>query len=76
VQDNGGDAWPAFSPDGLSLLVGSMETGQVSLWRVNLDDVIRTICSRTWLDLTPDERLQYDIQDEAPSCPALTSSSL
>jgi WD40 repeat protein len=65
----GGESWPAFSPDGQWLAVGSLDSGQVLLWRVSLDDVIAEICARPWLDITPEERAQYGILDDAPSCP-------
>jgi WD40 repeat protein len=68
AMNKGGESWPAFSPDGQWLAVGSMEDGQVLLWRVSFEDVIAATCAHPWLDITPEERAQYGILDDAPSC--------
>lgn len=69
-QENGSNTWPAFSADGQILLVGSLEQNQVTLWRLSLPEVIEMLCDRPWLDVTPEERAQYGILDNAPTCSA------
>jgi WD40 repeat protein len=58
----------AFSPDGRHILTGSYD-GTVRMWDVDVQDSIRTVCRRLVRDLTEDERVQYGIADETPTCP-------
>jgi WD40 repeat protein len=72
ILDNGRDAdlyWAEFSPDGQFVVTGAALEDRVDLWRVNLDDVIASLCARNPLDLTPEERTQYGITDSDPICP-------
>jgi WD40 repeat protein len=59
----------AFSPDGKYLLTAS-EDNSARLWQVDLHDTIRDVCALLTRDLTGDERLQFDISDQKPTCPA------
>ena len=41
------------------------------LWeRPDLEDTIRAVCTTLTRDLTPEERIQFDISDQNPTCPA------
>ncbi len=58
-----------FSPDGKYLLTAS-EDNTARLWQVDLHDTIRDVCALLTRDLTDEERLQFDISDQKPTCPA------
>jgi WD40 repeat protein len=58
----------AFSPDGKFVLTVSAD-GTARLWDANYHDAIRFACSRLVRDLTSDERAQYGITDDEPTCP-------
>jgi serine/threonine protein kinase/WD40 repeat protein len=64
-----------FSPNGQFIVAANGGTNTemrqpfVNVWRVDLDTVIANYCARSPLDLTPDERTQYGITDDAPICP-------
>jgi WD40 repeat protein len=57
-----------FSPDGKYILTAS-EDGTARLWLTDLQETIRAICSLLTRDLTPEERLQFNISDQDPTCP-------
>jgi WD40 repeat protein/transcriptional regulator with XRE-family HTH domain len=59
----------AFSPDGKQILAANNDS-TVRLWPTDYHDSIRVICAELTRDLTPDERSQYGITDQGPSCPA------
>ena len=40
------------------------------LWYTDYHDTIRYLCGLLTRDLTPDERTQYGIADQGPTCPA------
>jgi hypothetical protein len=43
--------------------------GIVRLWHADLNDAIADLCSRVQRDFTPEERVQYGIPDDGPTCP-------
>jgi len=59
----------AFSPDGKYILTASNDN-TARLWLTDLHETIRAVCALLTRDLTPDERVQFDISDQEPTCPA------
>ena len=57
-----------FSPDGKYILTASSD-GIARLWLTDLSDTIHTICTLLPRDLTPAERIQFNISDQGPTCP-------
>jgi WD40 repeat protein/transcriptional regulator with XRE-family HTH domain len=58
----------AFSPDG-KVIVTASEDGTVRLWDVDYHDTMRYLCSHLLRDFTDEERRQYNITDNKPTCP-------
>jgi WD40 repeat protein len=58
-----------FSPDGRYILTASHDT-TARLWFTDLGDTIRYVCSLLTRDFTAEERLEYGISDQGPTCPA------
>ena len=58
-----------FSPDGKYILTSS-EDGTARLWFADLQDTIHAVCGVLTRDLTPEERTQFGITDQSPTCPA------
>jgi WD40 repeat protein/class 3 adenylate cyclase len=58
----------AFSPDGKYILTASFD-GTAKLWFTDIHDTIHAVCALLTRDLTPDERVQFDISDQGPTCP-------
>ena len=58
----------AFSSDGKYILTASND-GTARLWLTDLQETIYAVC--TWLarDLTSEERVQFGISDQNPTCP-------
>jgi WD40 repeat protein/serine/threonine protein kinase len=72
VLDNGLDHplfYAEYSPDGETIVTSGEQDDHVYLWRVDLNAVIASLCARPLQDLTPEERTQYGITDDAPICP-------
>jgi WD40 repeat protein/transcriptional regulator with XRE-family HTH domain len=57
-----------FSPDGKYILTASSD-GTARLWLLDLQDTIRGVCATLTRDLTPEERTQFGISDQEPTCP-------
>lgn len=56
-----------FSPDEQSVLIGSSD-GKVYITPTSIEGLIQSVCRRVLRDLTPDERVQYIVRSEAPTC--------
>ena len=57
-----------FSHDGRLVATVSID-GTARLWLTNLQDTIREICTTLTRDLTSEERTQFGIVDQGPTCP-------
>jgi WD40 repeat protein len=58
-----------FSPDGKYILTASNDN-TARLWFTDIYDTIHAVCSVLTRDLTPEERIQFGITDQGPTCPA------
>ena len=58
-----------FSPDGKYILTGS-DDGTAMLWDVDYHTTMSYLCSVLLRDFTNEERTQYGIKDNMPTCPA------
>jgi len=59
----------SFSPDGKYILTASND-GIARLWLTDIHDTIHAVCALLTRDLTSDERIQFGISGEGPTCPA------
>jgi hypothetical protein len=50
------------------VLTGSLD-GTARLWDTDYHDTIRYLCSRLLRDFSDDERAQYGIPNDGPTCP-------
>ncbi len=57
-----------FSPDG-KFIATTSDDGTTRLWDVDYHDTIRYLCSRLLRDFTDEERAQYNIPNDGPTCP-------
>jgi WD40 repeat protein len=69
VGHSGAVLTASFSPNGSYVLTGSGDR-TARLWYTNLDDAVGALCGRLLRAFTPDERAQYGIPDDGPTCPA------
>jgi WD40 repeat protein len=58
-----------FSPDGKYILTASHDT-TARPWFTDYRDTLRYICSLLPRDFTDEERIEYGISDQHPTCPA------
>jgi WD40 repeat protein/serine/threonine protein kinase/DNA-binding XRE family transcriptional regulator len=58
----------AFTADGTQVLTAARD-GIARLRHIDLDDTVADLCSRVQRDFTPEERAQYSIPDDGPTCP-------
>jgi WD40 repeat protein len=58
----------AFSPDGKYLLITEFD-GTAGIWLTDIDEAIEAVCAVLTRDFTPEEREQYEIRDDEPTCP-------
>jgi WD40 repeat protein len=59
----------AFSSDGKHILTASFD-GTARLWLTDIRATIQAACDLLTRDLTPEERIQFNISDQGPTCPA------
>lgn len=57
-----------ISPDGKYLLTASHD-GTARLWLMDYHETIRAVCDLLTRDLTPEERVQFDVTAQTPTCP-------
>jgi WD40 repeat protein/transcriptional regulator with XRE-family HTH domain len=57
----------SFSPDGKYILTASND-GTARLWLADLQDTILAACTTLTRDLTPEERSQFGVSDQGPTC--------
>jgi WD40 repeat protein len=60
----------AFSPDGKYVLTASTDK-TAKLWDTDSSDTLRWACAHLTRDLTPQERTQYFITKNTPTCPSV-----
>jgi WD40 repeat protein/serine/threonine protein kinase/DNA-binding XRE family transcriptional regulator len=58
----------AFTADGTRVLTAGAD-GVARLRHVEINDTIADLCSRVQRDFTPEERAQYGIPEDGPTCP-------
>jgi len=59
----------SFSPDGKYILTASND-GTARIWLTKLLETINSVCKLLTRDLTAEERIQFGISNEGPTCPA------
>ena len=57
-----------FSADDATILVLG-EDGKIRFFDTSVDAAIDAVCAHLLRDFTPEEREQYEVTDDAPTCP-------
>ena len=58
----------AYSPDGKWMLT-MLSDGSAQVWQADYHDAVHDLCGKLLRDFTDDERTQYEIKDNKPTCP-------
>jgi WD40 repeat protein len=58
----------AFTPDGKKIVTTSLDK-TIRIWIADTNDLLAYACGRVGQDLTPEQRIQYGITDQEPTCP-------
>ncbi len=58
----------AFSPDGRTIITTSLDK-TIRTWITDYNDLLVYACTLVGVDLTPEERTQYGVSDQEPTCP-------
>ena len=67
TDHTGSVEWAVFSPDGKTFFTGS-DDGTAWMWDVDYHDTVRYLCANLLRDFTDEERAQYHIMDNKPTC--------
>ncbi|MBK8022379.1 MAG: protein kinase [Chloroflexi bacterium] len=57
-----------FTADAATIILLG-DDGKVHFFDTGVDETIHTVCARLIRDFTPEERAQYEIADDTPTCP-------
>jgi WD40 repeat protein len=58
----------AFSPDGKHIATASVDF-TARIWPTDYHEAVNYLCARVPRDFTDEERAQYEIKDNEPTCP-------
>lgn len=67
-EDKNARIWDTGSNQRIIKLTASLNR-TARLWLTDLHDTINTVCNWLTRDLTAEERVQFDISDQEPTCP-------
>jgi WD40 repeat protein len=63
-----------ISPDGQFIAIGGSDK-LVHVWDADYQSLVLSVCARVLRDFTDDERAQYGINDQEPTCPESSQKS-